>query len=61
MLVDSLCINFLATSNVTGIQICASSNQCKVKNTEPSRMIPRKLIANLELSVILCSLVSPKH
>jgi len=31
----------------TGLQIYASLNHCKKKKVEPSRLIPRKLAANL--------------
>jgi len=36
-------------SLVTWMQISASLNHCKVKKTEPSRIILRKLAANLKL------------
>jgi len=47
MLIDSNSLPVL--KQVTWIQICASLNYRKKMKAEPSRLIPRKLIANLEL------------
>jgi len=38
--------------NFVLIQMCASFNHCKVKKIEPSWLIPRKLRANWELSMV---------
>jgi len=37
---------------VTWIQICASLNQRKKMKAEPSRLVPRKLAANLKLLIV---------
>jgi len=54
-LLNNLLIDFIASPFwrlITGTQTCSSLNHRKVMKAEPSRLVSRKLTANLELSTV---------
>jgi len=51
LLIDSIQLHLWKL--VTSKQVCASLNHRKVKKAEPSRLISRKLAANLEVSIVV--------